>query len=131
MNLKKCGIIVINMNDFEILLVRGKKSKKWGFPKGHMEFGETEQETAKRELFEETGIELNVELKNRIRYKNNVYFFAYVEKSKTKINIQDRNEIEKAMWFSKNDLLQLPLYNCNFGLKNYIEKSKYFLRNVV
>lgn len=128
MILKKCGIIVISKDDFEILLVRGKKSKKWGFPKGHMEFGETEEETAKRELYEETGIHIDdLKLRNRLRFKNNIYFFANVDKSKIKINIQDKDEIEKAMWFNKRQLLELPLYTCNFGLKNYIEKQKYFL----
>ena len=33
------------------------KHGQWGFAKGHIEQGETEMETAKREIFEETGIE--------------------------------------------------------------------------
>lgn len=32
------------------------KRGQWGFAKGHVEQGETEVETAKREIFEETGI---------------------------------------------------------------------------
>lgn len=38
------------------LLVRHSHGKHWGFPKGHVEEGETPQETALRELEEETGI---------------------------------------------------------------------------
>jgi 8-oxo-dGTP pyrophosphatase MutT (NUDIX family) len=38
------------------LLVRSARSGNWGFPKGHSEKGETPAETAKREIFEETGI---------------------------------------------------------------------------
>lgn len=37
------------------LLVKGK-SGHIGFPKGHIEYGETEKENALREIFEETGI---------------------------------------------------------------------------
>ena len=32
--------------------------RRWGFPKGHMEAGETERETALREIREETGLEV-------------------------------------------------------------------------
>lgn len=39
------------------LLVR-EKNGFWGFPKGHMERGETEQETAGREIKEETALEM-------------------------------------------------------------------------
>ncbi|MDR2666293.1 MAG: NUDIX domain-containing protein [Endomicrobium sp.] len=38
------------------LLVNSKRSRLWGFPKGHVEKGESEFETATREIFEETGI---------------------------------------------------------------------------
>jgi 8-oxo-dGTP pyrophosphatase MutT (NUDIX family) len=39
-----------------VFLVRHSHGKHWGFPKGHVEEGETPQETALRELGEETGI---------------------------------------------------------------------------
>ena len=35
-----------------------QKGGVWGFPKGHMEAGETEKETALREIGEETGLSL-------------------------------------------------------------------------
>jgi 8-oxo-dGTP pyrophosphatase MutT (NUDIX family) len=39
------------------LLVYSARNKEWGFPKGHIEEGETDKETARREIFEETGIQ--------------------------------------------------------------------------
>ncbi|MFR2841802.1 MAG: NUDIX domain-containing protein [Acutalibacteraceae bacterium] len=36
------------------MLIKNKRSAHWGFPKGHMEKGETREETAKREIGEET-----------------------------------------------------------------------------
>ena len=51
---KSCGIIVVNNN--KILLLH-YPSGHWDFPKGHVDGSETEQETAQRELFEETAIE--------------------------------------------------------------------------
>jgi len=64
---KKCGVIMRDNSINQVLLVYGRKSQKWGFPKGHMEYGETEKETALRELKEETGITLRQNLDNRIR----------------------------------------------------------------
>ncbi len=54
---KSCGAVVFTRRDGEIkfVLVR-QKSGFYSFPKGHMEEGETEKQTAAREIFEETGL---------------------------------------------------------------------------
>ena len=55
---KSCGVLpyrVIN-SQREYLLVFEQFSKCWSLPKGHMEAGETESQTALRELWEETGL---------------------------------------------------------------------------
>ena len=46
-------------NAFLFLLVYSRRNGEWGFPKGHIEKGETELEAAKREILEETGININ------------------------------------------------------------------------
>lgn len=38
------------------LLVKSARSGRWGFPKGHIEKGESAHVAAKREVFEETGL---------------------------------------------------------------------------
>ena len=55
---KSCGVLPYRENDTEreYLLVYENYSQCWSIPKGHMEMGETEVETAQRELFEETGL---------------------------------------------------------------------------
>ena len=52
------GAVVYKMQDNEplFLLAHSKRSGRWGFPKGHNEAGESPVETARREIFEETGI---------------------------------------------------------------------------
>jgi bis(5'-nucleosidyl)-tetraphosphatase len=50
---KSCGIIVVNQD--RVLLLH-YPSGHWDFPKGHVDGEEQEEETARRELFEETGI---------------------------------------------------------------------------
>jgi len=41
---------------YRFLLVKHAQADYWGFPKGHQEIGESDVETALRELAEETGI---------------------------------------------------------------------------
>ena len=125
--IKKCGIIVRDPSQ-KYLLVFGKKSGKWGFPKGHQEEGESEEETALRELKEETGIGLSMnDLEERIRFKNNIYFnvsaataAASQGSDAMKIHIQDTNEILKASWFSLSDMMDLSKESINYGLKSWL-----------
>jgi 8-oxo-dGTP pyrophosphatase MutT (NUDIX family) len=122
--IKKCGIIVRDHSQ-KYLLVYGKKSGKWGFPKGHQEEGESEEETALRELKEETGIELSREnLEERIRFKNNIYFNVSAAVAAAsdvmRIHIQDTNEILRASWFSLSDMMDLSKESINYGLKSWL-----------
>lgn len=43
--------------DILFLAVYSDRNKIWGFPKGHLEKGETEREAAAREIKEETGLD--------------------------------------------------------------------------
>ncbi|MTM00664.1 NUDIX domain-containing protein, partial [Turicibacter sanguinis] len=48
---KSCGIMVYHSLEKEpkFLLLQSRINNHWSFPKGHMEIGETEKETAIRE----------------------------------------------------------------------------------
>lgn len=55
---KTCGAVMFTEKDGErrYMLIKNN-SGHIGFPKGHIEYGESEYETAKREVLEETGLE--------------------------------------------------------------------------
>ena len=57
---KSCGAIVYRRfhGNVEILLIKHINSGHWSFPKGHVEGDETELETARREIKEETGLDV-------------------------------------------------------------------------
>lgn len=66
----KLAVLAVVIRDDHVLLVKRRNEPDaglWGFPGGHVDFGETAMEAAARELREETGI-----LGRPIRYLTNV-----------------------------------------------------------
>jgi 8-oxo-dGTP pyrophosphatase MutT (NUDIX family) len=83
----------------EFLLLRNRRGF-WGFPQGHKEKGETEIETLKREVAEETGIN-NVDVQSyigRIRYS---YFRSDGMKSNKEVTFYFANSFSRLIKISK------------------------------
>ena len=59
---KSCGAIVLRRegDGFQVLMIRHKAGGHRSFPKGHVEAGETEYETALREVMEETSSKIAI-----------------------------------------------------------------------
>jgi len=118
------GIGVIIENEDEVLL--GKRLNahgegNWSFPGGHLEFGESWEECARREVREETNLEItNVEffsVTNDIFQPENKHYITIFMKcdyhSGKLINLEPR-KCEKWQWFSRDNLpeqLFLPIKN--------------------
>mgnify|MGYP001163396483 FL=1 len=114
------GGIVVRQNNgkWEVLLVKKSDSGIWTLPKGHREKGEKEEETASREVEEETGY--RVKLGPRVgeisfRYVRDCQLFREVAsfflmevagKGKGK-----EGEIEEVRWFSLDKALQALSYD--------------------
>jgi len=56
---QQAGVIAVRRagNGFEVCLIRRKESRSWGIPKGTVERGDTHEETALNEAWEEAGLE--------------------------------------------------------------------------
>lgn len=114
MELKKekcCGCIIIENN--KVLLVYEKNRNFWGFPKGHMEKGENEIETALREVKEEVGLDVEIIDKEK-RYILNYIIRDEIDKTtvlylaipKNKEIVMQESEIEKVKWCDFEEALE-------------------------
>ncbi|MDQ5983149.1 MAG: NUDIX domain-containing protein [Eubacteriales bacterium SKADARSKE-1] len=115
---KSCGAIIfkIKNNQRYFLLVKNKNGKNWGFPKGHIEVGETEEQTAIREIKEETN--LDVTILNGFRKKS---FYRPFGKTRKKVVIflaqssqdhvkKQNSEIEGYKWLKEDEVLKYLRY---------------------
>ena len=60
---KSCGAVIFRKTrgKYAVLLIKNRYADFWSFPKGHVEDGENEYQTAIREVKEETGIDIKIE----------------------------------------------------------------------
>ena len=120
----KVGVAVIVKKNNEVLLGKRKNSHgdgTWGFPGGHLEFGESIEECAQREVFEETGLTLTHFTKgpftNDIFTKENKHFltvFTLTDLEHGEPEIMEPEKCERWEWFSWSNLpepLFIPIQN--------------------
>ena len=101
---KACGAVIVK--DSAVLLV-SQQNGLTGFPKGHVEPGETEFETALREVQEETGLSIILDPATRHSFgyyiprlnveKEVVLFLAQLDLSSAALHKQE-SEIAGAAW---------------------------------
>ena len=70
---KSCGAVIFRKAEgWNVLLIRHTKGRHVSFPKGHVEPGETESQTAEREILEETGLRVRVDRRYRAENRYNI-----------------------------------------------------------
>jgi len=99
---KSCGAVLFTEEaGIRRFLLIKNMSGHIGFPKGHVEFGETERETAEREVWEETGVHTSILPGFREFYnysvnsfvkKQAVYFVAPFRECDIEMNIREISE---------------------------------------
>ena len=121
---KSCGAIVYTyekgVRKYVIIRGTGIYKEFCGFPKGHMEPGETETETALREVKEETGLDVNIldGFKTMDEHflaregrpndkKTNVYFFAEYRDQEVKAQ---KSEVSEVVLMDYNEAMQSLQY---------------------
>ena len=107
---KSCGIIPFRYNGKEKeYLILLQRNHAWTFPKGHMEPGETEIETAARELFEETGLVATIQTENSVKLTYDIPPYTrkqvvlFLGEVKGRVCLQD-TEIIDCRWAKASEL---------------------------
>lgn len=103
---RSCGAVVYRFINDEVryLLIKNRRSAHWGFPKGHVERGESNEQTAMREVLEETGIHIKIlpgfasKSDYTIQGKIEKSVTIYLAKTNDVQTIIQREEIEDYMW---------------------------------
>lgn len=108
--LSGAGVIVKHLPTDTYLVVRGTTSHKWSFPKGSAEVGETFWQTAERELYEETNLQLSLKDKKHMvifgYYAKRSYFYVELHDEELPlVSTRDCVEIERVSWLSRQSLL--------------------------
>lgn len=120
----KVGIGVIVIKDNQILLGKRKNAHGAGFwspPGGHLEFGESFEECARRELLEETGLEIKDIIQRPItndifvpENKHYITISMITKYDQGQPQVLEPNKCEGWYWFEMNNLpspLFLPFSN--------------------
>lgn len=113
---KSCGAVVYQRTRFgvvRVLLVKNHNGRCWTFPKGHIEQNETEQQTAIREIKEETGLDVRIEPNFRQtsiyrpfgKIKKQVVFFL-ARANESAVNMQ-QSEIDYYLWVTIDEAMHL------------------------
>lgn len=129
MNAAAC--IVVNDKNEILLQLRGD-DHFWGLPGGIMEMGERPEESAKREVFEETGY--NVELVKYLGDYHNfdkhwpggdsahIICFIYVGKIVSGTMTIDMDETLDLKWYSYDELPEIDAIDHLEAIKDYFKK---------
>ena len=132
---KSCGVVLFNSDKFLLLQHNNEDSGAdghWDFPKGHVESGEEEIDTALRELKEETNIEdVNIipSFKQFINYKidkgtlsvsKKVIFFL----AETKVwDVSLSSEHQNFIWLNFEEAIERLTYD---NAKNILKDAHIF-----
>lgn len=112
-----------------ILLISTQQGRRWQLPKGHIEEGETSEQTAVREVREETGVTGRVVAalpeveywyveKSKLRVHKRVDFFLLEYESGDAADF-DAAEVSGAGWFSWDE----GLAKLSFGNERHVAKQ--------
>ena len=134
--MRKLNLIVVFNTDLSkgLFCIRAKEpyKGKYNFVGGEVEEGESNDEAAYRELFEETGISKNdIELDhfmdlNYFKYGNNLQVYYGILKQNVKL-VEEKN---KLVWIVLDKkLLDNDKFGGNYNIPHIITQIKVFLEN--
>lgn len=130
----KAGTILVNLESKKIALIFRKDKIGYGFPKGHLEKGETLEECAIRETEEETGrknhIVEELETVNYVTSKGEdveLHFYLSIDDGEIDRTIAEEDK-EEIKWFFVDEVAEKLTFE---NLKRFWNNSKIKVLNLL
>ena len=111
---------ILESHEGRILLVQGRKSGKWSFPKGHPLEDETPFECAQRELIEETGLCAPAYPTTIHQLATGVYYHYKVGEELIG-EPEDTNEVIDLRWVSVDEMRHMSV---NIDVNTYLRRTQ-------
>lgn len=134
----KVGVGVLILNDKKEVLLGLRTAShgtgEWSFPGGHLEFGETVFETAKREVKEETDLDVSefelVSVSDEMRYiktdnKHYLNLGVIGKYQGGESQVMEPEKCQEWKWFSLNALPDNLFEATAYTLRNFKDKKIY------
>jgi len=136
---KSFGIVpVLKVKNKYLFLLIQHVFGHWAFPKGHPKKNENPIDTAKRELYEETGltnisISENISFEERYSFEQDdkkiektvIYFLGFIDKPEINIPDKFKSEILDAKWTTYDEAIKLLTYK---ETREILKEAKNYLK---
>lgn len=136
MKIRKCVGAIVYDDQGRILLLKSPNWESYIVPGGGMKQGETEEQTLRREVKEEVGIEICdlVKVHERVGSPDSEYvnkrtgfhFISFFAKA-LHTNVTPSEDVSEYDWFSVDEALKLPLAG---KLKELVKQFKKYKKDV-
>ena len=132
---KSCGAVIYReyKGNIQYLIISHQGDGHWCFPKGHEEKKETEEETAIREIREETGlkVKLSPSFRTQVRYspkenvsKEVIFFLAKVKAEVVDIQVKELLDFK---WLGYDEAINIITYESS---KEVLKEADNYIRNI-
>lgn len=116
------AVIYKKDSDFLFAIIHRPHRSDWSFPKGKVDENETIEETAKREILEETGLEVELQKKltsreYEVNGKEKIVHY-WLAKNLVEKEFEQNDEVDELLWLTKADASKRLSYEADRFLLN-------------
>lgn len=132
---QKAGAIILSKENPEcIALLYRSRENDWSFPKGHVEEGESIQETTKREIAEETGLSVRCigdELPLMEYHHPNgdhISIHMFLMQSESDLTLRTEYKNDKIAWMQYEEVAHMLSYE---NAQQYYQKNFPYIKDAI